>query len=178
MEVVDEGRRLELPAGRARALLALLVLHVGQVVTAERLIDDLWGEQPPPTANTIVQGLISKLRKALEPGRAKGEQQPRVIETVGAGYRLVVPEDSVDAGRFKVLLDEARLATGDARSRALREALALWRGPALVDFSYEPFTQRAIAALDEIRLTTTEDRIDADLAAGRHNDIVAEIEGL
>ena len=177
MEALDGDRRVDLPAGRARALLAVLMLHAGEVVSAERLIDDLWGERPPPTANTVVQGLVSKLRKLLEPGRGKGEPA-RILQTVGRGYRLAVDPNAVDANRFKRLLDEARLATGEARSAALAGALGLWGGPALVDFTYEPFAQRAIAALEELRLAAIEDRIDTDLSLGRHGAVVTEIEGL
>jgi DNA-binding SARP family transcriptional activator/tetratricopeptide (TPR) repeat protein len=177
MEVLDGDRRVNLPAGRGRALLALLVLHAGTAVSAERLIDELWGESPPPTAGTVVQGLVSRLRKRLDPARRTGDTSG-VLETAGPGYRLAVDPDAVDANRFTRLLNEARGAGGNARSAALAEALALWRGPALADFTYEPFAQRAIAALDELRLGAIEDRIDADLELGRHSRLVAEIEGL
>src|SRR5205823_651688 len=85
LEVLDGTRAVELPAGRARALLALLILHAGQPVAAELLIDELWGEDPPATAGTVVQGLVSRLRTALEPGRRKGDP-PTVLQTVGSGY--------------------------------------------------------------------------------------------
>jgi DNA-binding SARP family transcriptional activator len=177
MEVFDGDRRVDLPAGRARALLAFLVLHVGEVVSSERLIDELWGENPPPTAGTVVQGLVSRLRKVLEPGRGKGE--PAVLlQTVGTGYRLAVDPDAVDANRFKRLLDEARRTKGLVRSGTLASALRLSRGQALADFTYEPFAQRAIHALEELRLGAIEDRIDADLALGRYGNLVAEIEEL
>ena len=125
---------------------------------AERLIDELWGEQPPPTASTALQGLVLKLRKAI--GR-------EVLETEGGGYRLAVEPDDVDAARFKTLIEGAHGASPEERARALREALALWHGPALADFTYEPFAQSAVAALEEMRLSALEDRIDADLALGR-----------
>src|SRR5439155_14116372 len=131
MAVLHGGRRVDLRAGLGRALLALLVLHAGTVVSAERLIDELWGENPPPTADTVVQGLVSRLRKLLDPRRARGEPSG-VIETVGRGYRLAVAgDDAVDATRFSQLLEEARLTTGQRRSTVLGEALRLWRGPAL-----------------------------------------------
>jgi DNA-binding SARP family transcriptional activator/tetratricopeptide (TPR) repeat protein len=177
MEVLDGDRRVDLPSGRARALLAFLVLHVGDVVSSERLIDELWGENPPPTAGTVVQGLVSRLRKVIEPGRSKGEPAA-LLQTVGPGYRLAVDPDAVDANRFKRLLDEARRSTASMRSEMLGSALGLWRGQALADFTYEPFAQRAIHALEELRLAATEDRIDADLALGRSCDLVAEIEEL
>ncbi|MFL5797251.1 MAG: BTAD domain-containing putative transcriptional regulator [Actinomycetota bacterium] len=177
MEVLDGDRRIELPAGRGRALLAILALNAGATISSERLIDELWGEYPPATASTVVQGLVSKLRKRLDPARGRSEPAG-VLETAGPGYRLAVDPDAVDANRFTRLLDEARRATGETRSATLAGALALWRGPALADFTYEPFAQRAIAALEELRLGATEDRIDADLELGRHAELVAEIEGL
>src|SRR5207248_3186142 len=115
--------------------------------------------------------------KHLAPGRGRGEPAG-IIETVGRGYRLAVAPAAVDANRFKGLLDQARRAAGTKRSITLAGALRLWRGPALADFTYEPFAQRAIAALEELRLAAIEDRIDADLALGRHTELVAEIEGL
>jgi DNA-binding SARP family transcriptional activator/tetratricopeptide (TPR) repeat protein len=177
MEVVDGSRRVPLPAGRGRALLALLVLHAGDAVPAERLIDELWGEHPPATASTVVQGLVSRLRTLLEPGRDKGEP-PAVLQTVGNGYRLAVDPQAVDANRFKRMLDQGRGADPVARSQLLGDALGLWRGPALADFTYEPFAQRAIAALEELRLAAIEDRIDVDLALGRHRERVAEVDQL
>jgi DNA-binding SARP family transcriptional activator/class 3 adenylate cyclase len=177
MAVRDGTRRVVLPAGRGRALLALLVLHASEAVSAERLIDELWGEHPPATASTVVHGLVSKLRKELEPRRAKGEP-PAILRTVETGYLLAIEPDAVDANRFKRLLDESRGATVAVRSAMLADALHLWQGPALADFTYEPFAQRAITALEEIRLTAIEDRIDADLALGRHGELVAEIEEL
>jgi DNA-binding SARP family transcriptional activator len=177
MAVRDGARRVSLPGGRRRALLALLVLHAGEAVSAERLIDELWGERPPATASTVVQGLVSKLRKTLEPRRDKGEP-PAILRTVANGYLLAIEPDAVDANRFKRLLDESRIAAVAVRSAMLADALHLWHGPALADFTYEPFAQRAIAALEELRLTAIEDRIDADLALGRHGELVAEIEEL
>ena len=168
MEVLDGPRRARLPAGRGRAVLAMLVLHAGEVVPADRLIDELWGEHPPPTASTALQGLVSKLRKQL--GQA-------TLETVGGGYRLAAQPDDVDALLFAKLLERAHSAVRDERSRLLTQALKLWRGPALADFTYEPFAQRDIAALEELRLAAVEDRIDADLDLGR-TGLVAELEKL
>src|SRR6266567_3806426 len=129
-EVLDGARRVELPSGRGRSLLALLTLHAGEPVAAERLIDELWGEHPPATAATVVQGLVSRLRRALEPNRMKGAH-PQVLQTVGPAYRLAIDPDSVDANRFKRLVDEARDSSPEIRSAKLLAALELWRGPAL-----------------------------------------------
>jgi DNA-binding SARP family transcriptional activator len=176
-EVLDAGRRLPLPGGRGRAVLALLVLHAGEPVSADRLIDELWGEGPPPTARTVVHGLVSRLRRVLEPGRGKA-RPGALLQTLGSGYRLGIDPDAVDAHRFKRLIDEARGAPGEVRAAKLSAALALWRGPALADFVYEPFAQRAIAALEEHRTQAIEDRIETDLASGRAADLVPELEQL
>lgn len=174
MEVLDGARRVELPTGKGRSLLAILTLHVGRPVASERLIDELWGEKPPATAATVVHGLVSRLRKALEPGRSVG-MRPQVLETVGTAYRLAIDPYDVDANRFKRLLDEARGGSPEIRSAKLPVALSLWRGPALADFVYEPFAQRAIAALEESRIVAIEDRFEAELALGRDAELVAEL---
>ncbi len=177
MELDDGPRHVALPSGRARALLALLVLHVGEVVPTDRLIDELWGEGPPATAATVVQGLVSRVRRELEPGRGKGEQ-PVVLLTIGNGYRLDVEPDAVDANRFTRLLDESRRKAPDARRACLREALGLWRGPALADFTYDPFAQRAITTLAELRMSAVEEWIDAELCLGRAAEVVPQLEEL
>ena len=177
LEVLDDGRPVALPGGRGRALLALLILHAGEVVSADRLIDELWGESPPPTATTALQGLVSNLRKRLEPARAGGEA-PAVLRTVAPGYVLTIDPARVDSNRFRRLLEEARGAAAAERSARLRRALSLWRGPALADFTYQPFAQREITALEELRLVAIEERVEADLALGRHGQLVAELEAL
>jgi DNA-binding SARP family transcriptional activator len=151
------------------------VLHAGDPVSADRLIDELWGEGPPPTARTVVHGLVSRLRGVLEPGRGKA-RPGALIQTFGSGYRLAIEPAAVDAHRFKRLIDETRGAPAEVRAAKLSAALALWRGPALADFAYEPFAQRAISALEELRTQAIEDRIEADLASGRAADLVPEVE--
>ena len=177
-EVVAGGRRVPLPSGRGRSLLALLALHAGEPVTADRLIDELWGEDPPPTARTIVHGLVSRLRRVFESRGAKTRPGGAPLQTFGSGYRLAIEPDAVDAHRFKRLIDDARAAPAEARAANLSAALALWRGPALADFAYEPFAQRAITALEELRTEAIEERIEADLASGRAGDLVPELEQL
>lgn len=174
MEVLDGARRVELPKGRGRSLLALLTLHAGQPIAAERLIDELWGESPPTTAATIVHGLVSRLRKTLEPDLTTGSR-PQVLQTVGTGYSLSIDPNAVDANRFKRLLNEARGDSPEIRAEKLSAALSLWRGPALADFIYEPFAQRAIAALEESRIEAIEDRFEAELALGRGAELVTEL---
>ena len=176
-EVLEGTRQLTLPGGRGRALLVLLVLHAGEAVAADRLIDELWGEGPPPTARTVVHGLVSRLRGVLEPGRHKA-QSGALLQTVGGGYRLAIEQDAVDAHRFTRLIDDARGAPTEVRAAQLSAALALWRGPALADFAYEPFAQRAITSLEELRTQAIEDRIEADLASGRAAGLVPELEEL
>lgn len=177
MEVREGTRRLDVPGGRARALLAMLVLHAGDAVPSERLVDELWGERPPPTANTVVQMHVLKLRKLLEPDR-EALGRPTLLVTEGSGYRLAIDPGDVDAGRFKQLLDQAAGQPAEPRSRLLAKALALWRGPALADFTYQPFAQGTIAALEELRLSALEARIGADLEMGREHGLVAELDQL
>ena len=176
-EVLDGGRRLLLPSGRVRALLALLALHAGDPVSADRLIDELWGEDPPQTARTVIHDLVSRLRRLLEPRSGK-IGAAALVQTFESGYRLAVEPDAIDAHRFKRLIDEARGAPADVRAAKLSAALALWRGRALADFEYEPFAQRAITALEGLRTQALEDRIEADLELGQGGDLVAELEQL
>src|SRR5439155_201402 len=130
---------------------------------------------PPDGAGTVVQELVSRLRRAFHPGRAKGSPS-ELLQTVGKGYRLAADPESIDANRFKRFLDEARRASPWERSAKLSDALGLWRGPALADFTYEPFAQRAIAALEELRIQAIEDRFEAELALGRFAELVADLE--
>ena len=164
------ARRLPLGGRQQRALLAALLLRPNEAVPADQLIDALWGERPPPTASTIVQLYISRLRKLL--GRDRLLTRP-------AGYELEVDPSQIDAGRFEALL-AAAAETDEAAETAgiLREALALWRGPALVDFAYDEFAAAESGRLEDLRLAALEDRIDADLALGRDTELVGEIEAL
>jgi YVTN family beta-propeller protein len=156
-----------------RALLAVLLVHRGEPVSTDRLIDALWGEQAPASAVKIVQGYVSSLRKVLDEG---------LLVTDGHGYVLQARAGQTDADRFESLVAEGRRASqeGDARAAAarLREALELWRGPPLADFAYESFAQPEIARLEELRLVALEERIDAELALGEHARVVGELEAL
>jgi branched-chain amino acid transport system substrate-binding protein len=182
LEVSDEGRRVEIGGHKQRALLASLLLHANEVVSLDRLIDELWGETPPPTAAKTLQAQVSRLRRSLN-----GDEDPTAhvrgpLQTRGHGYVLTVEPGQVDADRFQVMLEEARRARAEGKpeeaAEELRRALALWRGPALADFAYESFAQTEIARLDELQLTALEERIEADLALGRHVELVAELEAL
>jgi DNA-binding SARP family transcriptional activator len=181
IEVRDDDRVVPLGAGRQRALLALLLLHANKTVSRDRLIDALWGERPPNTAVTALQGHVSGLRKLLEPDRAS-EDVYRVILTRGSGYEIRLQREQLDLGVFERLRSEGRhaLARGEPERAAarLREGLALWRGTPLADVAYEPFAQTEIARLEELRVATLEDRLEADLASGRHSELVGELEAL
>ena len=167
LEVRDGEKALELGAPRQRALLALLAIHVGEVVPSERLITYLWGESPPPTAATSLQNAVSQLRKALGAD---------VVETRAPGYALNADKDAVDARRFEQLVNEARSAPPDQRAGLVAEALQLWRGPPLSDFPYETFAQSEAARLEELRLTAVEERVEADLELGGAAELVGELE--
>jgi DNA-binding SARP family transcriptional activator len=173
LEVWDEGSEVSLAGAKPRALLAVLLLHLNEVVPADRLIDELWGEDSPEHAAAALRVNVSRLRKALPQD---------VLTTRSPGYVMRVEPDALDLHRFERLVEEGRSLHGrglaaDAAER-LRDALSLWRGPALADFSYESFAQAAIARLEEIRLAAIELRIDADLALGRHDELVGELEAL
>ena len=172
-EVVDDDRRLALGGPKQRAVLAILLLHRGEVVSTDRLIDELWGERPPATAAKTLQVYVSNLRKALGDG---------VVLTEGRGYLVRTRPEQLDLDRFEALVAEGRQALRDGNPRdagdRLRRALALWRGRALEDFAYEQFAASATARLEEERLAALEDRIDADLAVGEHAALVPELESL
>jgi YVTN family beta-propeller protein len=169
LEVFDDGDPVPLGAGRQRKLLAILLLHANEAVSPDRLIDELWDEHPPETAAKALQGLVSQLRKRL------GTDS---VLTVPGGYVLKLERRELDSYVFERLLEDAGDAPPNIAGRKLREALALWRGPPLADFAYDDFARNEIDRLEELRLTAVERRIDADLAAGRHNDVIAELERL
>jgi len=169
LEVLEGGSDVALRGGQQRKLLAILLLHGGEAVSSDLLIEELWNGKPPETAAKALQGYVSSLRKQL------GQE---TLDTVGAGYRLNVAPDDTDSGHFQELLDEARSLERVSAAAKLREALALWRGPALADFTYDEFAQHEIERLDELRLVATERRIDLELALGHHDDLVPELEAL
>jgi YVTN family beta-propeller protein len=177
VEARRDGAPLALGGGRQRALLAALALRRGQVVSTDRLIDELWGEHPPETAATALHGLVSQLRKALEPDRA----HPTVVVTRPPGYVLALESEGVDAERFERLVAAGNEALESGRSddarRALAEALALWAGTALAGVE-QPFARAEAHRLDELRLHAQEERIDADLALGHAAAVVPELEAL
>jgi YVTN family beta-propeller protein len=180
LQVAVNGTLLPLGGAKQRAVLALLVLHANEVVAIDRLIDHVWGDSPPESAGNMLQGYVSHLRKTLEPGRARGEHE--LLVSRPPGYVLQIGEGQLDADRFERLTSEARRLLGvgdpDGAAERLRAGLALWRGPALADLAYEDFARPDVDRLEELRLGALEDRIDADLARGRHDALVGELREL
>ena len=172
LEAVDGATRLTLGPRKPRALLARLLLDANRTVSVKRLVDDLWGDDVPESAVKMVHVYVSQLRKVLPAG---------VLRTQAPGYLVEVEPEALDVSRFSRMRVEGRgaLEAGDATGAAalLSEALALWRGPALAEFS-EPFARVEGAHLEELRLGCLEDRIEADLARGRHADVVGEVDAL
>jgi DNA-binding SARP family transcriptional activator len=173
LEVLEDSRPLALGRLKERSVLAVLLLHANEFVSRERLIDELWGTSPPATARKAVNVYISKLRQTL----TRDGHDP--IATGEGGYRLVVDPDLLDAERLRSLIAQARscIADGDSdpASQLLQEALALWRGPTLAGIPLESLGRDEVAQLDELRLTALMDRIDCDLALGRHEHVLGEL---
>jgi DNA-binding SARP family transcriptional activator len=172
LEVERDGQMLKLGGAKVRTLLADLALHLGETVSMDKLIDDLWGEQPPDSAQHAVEEYVSQLRKKL--GRT-------ALVTQAPGYALALGAEQVDLTRFAQRAAEGRALLErdpDTASALLREALAVWRGTALAEFTFEPFAQIEIGRFEELRLQCLEDRIEADLGAGRHTDLIPELEAL
>ena len=169
LEVVDGERAIELGGSKQRSVLAMLVLRAGRVVSTEALVDGLWGDTPPATASKSLQVYVSRLRKTL------GDD---VIVTRAPGYMLDAGPDAIDVARVETLVEQARGEPSFDSASTLSTALALWRGPALEDLADEPFAQVEVGRLEELRLSALEDRIDADLALGKHAALVPELEAV
>jgi predicted ATPase/DNA-binding SARP family transcriptional activator len=175
LEVRDGGAPVRVPGAKERALLADLLVNAGRVVSADRLVEDLWGERPPGNPVNTLQGRVSALRRALGPAGAG------LVVTSPPGYRLAVDPGRLDAARLERLV--ARAATLDRAEapqaiRLLEEALGLWRGPALAEFADQPWAQAEAARLEELRLAATEALVELRLAAGGHAGLVGELEAL
>jgi DNA-binding SARP family transcriptional activator/ABC-type glycerol-3-phosphate transport system substrate-binding protein len=171
LEVIRDDGPIGLGGPKQRAVLAHLLVRANELVPADVLIDQVWGEEPPEAARGTLHSYISHLRKALGADR---------IESRPPGYVLHVANDELDAARFGSLLDEARLANGSPgrASSILREALALWEGPPFADLAAEPALASEIARLDELHWQALEERIAADLAEGKHGEVIGELEAL
>jgi DNA-binding SARP family transcriptional activator len=178
LEVRANGQRLALGGPKQRALLAVLLLSADRVVSRDRLIEELWADDPPAAAHHALDVNVSRLRKALAATGA-GDS---VLVTRAPGYVLRVEPGELDLRRFERLVEDGRRAfeVGDpgAAARALREAEGLWRGRPLADLEFEPFARVDVERLEDLHLVAVEDRIDAELTLGRHRRLVAELEAL
>ena len=175
LEALDGERRLPLGGARVRSVLALLLLHGNEALTRDVIIDQLWGDEPPATAAKVLQNCISALRKELPGGTD-------TLRTVSGAYCLALGPDELDRDRFERLVGEGRAALSaedyPEAAELLKQALGLWRGGPLSDFAYEPFAHEEITRLEELQVAAIEDRIEADLALGRHDELAPELEGL
>ncbi|MGH3110622.1 MAG: BTAD domain-containing putative transcriptional regulator [Gaiellaceae bacterium] len=169
LEVRDGQRTTRLGSAKQRALLGVLVLHANETVSVARLVDELWGERPPATAEKLVQGYVHALRKQLGDG---------VLQTRPPGYRLSVDPRSFDLAEFERLLEAAQTAPLAQAVELRRRALALWRGPPLADVSLEGPTRHTLARLADLRVATQIDQISAQLEHGRHAQVIGELETL
>jgi DNA-binding SARP family transcriptional activator len=169
LEVTSDGAPVPINGRNQRCVLALLLLRANELVSAERLINEIWGEHPPRTAVTSLQNTVSQLRKVLG---------PEVLETRAPGYLLAIDPACFDLGCFERLLRESRVASGAERGRLLAEALSLWRGSALADLELEGFAGDEARRLEELRLTATEEWLDVQLQLGQHSEVVADLEAL
>jgi DNA-binding SARP family transcriptional activator len=174
----EGGHPVAVGGPRQVPLLAFLLVHAGTAVSNDELVEAVWSDKEPAGARKRLQVAVARLRKTLND--ATGDRQ--VLRSVGSGYLLTVDETDVDAGEFVARMEAGRQALdgGDPAGAAglLRDALSLWRGPALADVAYEDFAQAEIRRLQDLRITTLELRVEADLALGRHAELVAELEGL
>jgi DNA-binding SARP family transcriptional activator len=175
LEIWEDGVALRVAGDRQRALLAILLLHAGEAVSSDRLMDDLWGDALPTAGATALRVRVSQLRKALH-------DDGELLASRAHGYVLRIEPGQLDLHRFERLVGEGEraLAGGDPvlAGNRLRDALALWRGAPLADFTYAPFAQTAIARMQELRLAAVELRIEADLALGRRAAVIGELETL
>lgn len=180
LEVEHAGRELPMSRSKHRTLLAHLLVHARRLLTAEALIDELWADRPPASAGNTLQTYVSQLRQLLELDRVAGAESC-VLRTVPGGYVLDVAPDAIDSERFEAALRAGREAFDDGQvghaADALRNGLSLWRGPALANVKGAAARSEA-ARLDELRLVAQELRIDAELACGRHDEVVGTSEGL
>lgn len=177
LEVVVDGRAVPLGGRKQRALLAVLIVRAGSIVTADTLIEEVWGADAPATVRAGLHVYLSRLRRVL--GSGDGD---RLIARRGHGYTLLLDAARLDANRFERLAREGRgaLAAGDPRraTELLTEALSLWRGPVLADLADEPFVQSEARRLEDLRLQALESRVESDLQRGRFSEVVAELEAL
>ena len=177
IELSDGERAVSVGGKRQRTLLAYLLISANRAVSADELLHALWDEQDPVRARKSLQVAVTRLRKALDASRPERESS---LVTVAGGYRLDIAADELDAARFEAYVRDGQEALADGRAgeaaTSLREGLELWRGAALADVAYEPFAQGEIRRLEALRSTGYDIRIEADLALGRHADVIGELE--
>src|SRR4051794_1770686 len=181
LEVRGTGGPLALGGVQQRGVLAMLALHLNEVVTTDFLIDGLWGEEAPASAANIVQGYVSRLRKALQAANAPDRAGAAVLLRRGPGYLLELDPERLDLHRFQRLVREGVQSFRPSPARAastLREALELWRGQPLAEFADEPFARAEIPRLQQQRLSALQARLEADLTLGRHAELVGELAAL
>lgn len=180
-EVWRDNAMLELGRPQQQAVLAILVVHANEVVSSDRIVDELWQGDPPPSARHTLQTHVSRLRRALEPAVPSKGHYTR-LASHRAGYVLQLAEDEIDSNRAAALIDRGRRLLIDGQpeeaSLVLKSALGLWRGSPLMDFQYYDFAQGEIIRHEELRLSAIEDCVAAELAMGNHHEIVGELEAL
>jgi DNA-binding SARP family transcriptional activator len=172
LEVIRDGDRIPLGGPKQRLVLAHLLIRANEVVSADLLIDEIWGDEPPDAARQSLQSYVSHLRKALGPDRLEGR---------APGYIVHASGDEIDAAAFEALVGQARRRSSAdpvSAARGFRQALALWHGEPLADLAAELSMQPEIERLTEIRLSAHEDLIDVELALGRHVELVPELDRL
>lgn len=181
-EMVRDGVLVTPSAPKPRRVLALLAVRGNSVVRADQIIEELWEERPPLSATTTLQTYVYQLRKLLQPGVGPTGGGRAVLRTCPGGYLLSLPPDALDSFRFEQLADRGRaeLDAGDVESaaRTFRRALQYWRGPALDDIGLGPVLQAETVRLEEARKTVLEQRIDAEMALGRHQELIGELSGV
>lgn len=177
IEVTSDTVPLELGGVKQRAILGYLLLHANKVVPTSRLLTAMWEGAPPPTARKMIQNAVSGIRRVLT-----GQSEPPTLRTHPPGYQLRVDTDDVDLYRFRALAQEGRQTIADGApeqgAELLRAALSLWRGRALADLLEAGYRWSELAAVEDERLSTLEDRLDAELVCGRHREITPELEVL
>jgi DNA-binding SARP family transcriptional activator len=175
----DDGAPVDVGSRQQRALLALLLTNVGRVVSTERILEELWADDPEGKEKTLWV-YVSRLRSALEPARA-AHSKGTVLVTRDHGYALTIDPDDIDAHCFGALVEKGRALVRDnptVAAELLTNALAMWRGEPYEDFTYDDFAQDEITNLREMQLSATEDRIDAEIRTGRQREVIGELDGL
>jgi DNA-binding SARP family transcriptional activator len=170
----DHEREVVVTGAKLRALLVVLALQAGRAVPADQLVEALWGDEPPSAVRNGLQGLVSKLRRALGP--------TSVVAMRGGGYALELAPNAVDAHRFEQLVAQGRAAAASGSAtlaiELLAEADSMWRGDALAEFAYEEFASAEITRLSELRVAAVEERLELELELGRHQGVIGELEEL